>query len=60
MIGEATSYLSSHNITLLQTIEEVFAENMEIMKMLKDAFDVETMVTSAVKANISLQSKNQT
>ena len=59
MIGEATLYLPFHNSTLLQMMEEVFAENLEMVETLKDTFDVEPMVTLAIKVNISSQATKQ-
>lgn len=40
--GDTTSYLSSHNDTLLDKMERVFAYNMQLNE--KDEFDVDAAV----------------
>ena len=48
-IGDATSYLSSHNSTLLHKMERVFAENMDLMVDEKNNFNVEKVVQQAIE-----------
>ena len=48
-IGDATSYLSSHNDTLLDKMERVFACNMQLMEDEKDEFNVDDAAQHAIK-----------
>ena len=47
-IGDATSYLTSHNDTLLDKMERVFACNMQLMEDEKDELDVDAAVQLAI------------
>ena len=51
-ICNVASYILSHNNNI-QTMEEVFAENIDMMDALKNYFDIKLMITSAIKDNIS-------
>ena len=47
-IGEATTYLSSHNDTLLNKMEQVFACNMNLMEKEINNFNVDKVAQNAI------------
>lgn len=54
-IGDATSYLSSHNDKLLDKIERVFACNMQLVEDEKDELDIDAAVQRAIKKYITVE-----
>ena len=48
-IGDATTYLSSHNDTLLDKMEKVFSCNMQLMEDEKDEFNVDKAAHDAIE-----------
>ena len=49
IIEDTAKYLKLHNNTLLQTMEEVFAENMQLMENVKDTFDIEEKAKESIQ-----------
>ena len=52
IIGDATSYITSHNDKLLHKMETIFAENMQLMDNVTDEYDIKSSVRTAIEINM--------
>ena len=52
IIGDATSYITSHNDNLLHKMETVFAENIQLVEDVIEEYDIEAPVRTAIEINM--------
>ena len=52
IIGDATSYITSHTDNLLHKMETVFAENMQLVEDVTDEYDIEASVRTTIEINM--------